>query len=160
MEIKDHNFEKIKTKAEEIYAEIESVVCPYFGDSEPIAFNNKGIKHIKFKSERVARSRADQFIRLKHIHLVEKILEKSRTLQEYKEKQEFVDTKSNNRREKVLKIVKYYGFIAIVNDSGRMKRLKIVVRQEAGGEKHFWSIIPYWSSNKELKMYSGNIEED
>lgn len=160
MEISDTNFLKIKEDAEVYYTTVGSVVCPYFGEAEPVAFNSRGIKHIKFKSERTARSRADQFMRLKHIHLVKRILEKSRTVQEYKETKEFVETKSLTKKEKVLKTVKYYGFIAIVNDLGRMKRLKILVRQEEGGEKHFWSIIPFWTSNKELKMYSGNLEED
>ena len=160
MDVTDENFDKIKLQAEETYALLERIVCPYFGEAEPIAMNSKGIKHIKFKKDRVARSRADQFMRLKHIHLIKRILEKSRTLQEYKEINEFVDTKSTARKEQVLKMVRYYGFIAIVNDSGRMKRLKIVIKQEDGAEKHFWSIIPFWTSNKELKMHSGNLQED
>jgi hypothetical protein len=158
MNTTDINFEKVKTEAEAVYAAIEHVVCPYFGDGEPVAFNSRGIKHINFKKDRVARSRSDQFMRLKNIHLVKRILEKSRTLQEYEERQEFIEIKSNKRAERVLKTVKYFGFIAIINDSGRVKRLKIIVRQEDGGAKHFWSIIPFWTSNKQLKIHSGNLE--
>jgi hypothetical protein len=45
-------------------------------------------------------------------------------------------------------------------DKNLEKRLKIVVREIEGGNKHFWSVIPFWKNNKELKMHSGNLEED
>lgn len=160
MDIDDANFERVKEEAEEVYRSIGSVVCPYFGEAEPISFNEKGIRHTKFKKDKVARMRADQFIRLKNIHLVQRILEKSRTLQEYNEKKVFEEVKASGRREKKLLTARYYGFIAIVNDSGRQKRLRIVVKQVEGGQKYFWSIIPFWKSNKELKMYAGDMEED
>jgi len=47
-----------------------------------------------------------------------------------------------------------------LNDSGLDKRFKIIVRQIEGGERHFWSIIPFWKNNKELKLHSGNLGED
>ena len=43
------DFEEVKKKAEEFYSTIGEVRCPYFG--EKIAFNAKGIKHLKFKSD-------------------------------------------------------------------------------------------------------------
>lgn len=154
----DRNFEKAKGDAETWYESVEGVHCPYF--NETVAFNKKGITHIKFKKDEVARSRADQFMRLKHIKFAYRILEKTRTLQEYKEGKVFEEMKAGGRKEKVLQVAKYYGFIAIIPDQGSMKRLKIVVKQVGGGGKYFWSIIPYWSSNKELKLHSGDLEED
>jgi hypothetical protein len=50
--------------------------------------------------------------------------------------------------------------VAIVKDGSYEKRLKIIVRQIEGGSRHFWSIIPYWKSNKEIKLHSGNMETD
>ena len=158
MEIKDSNFEKIKTSAEEYYKAVDSVFCPYL--NETVAFNAKGIKHIKFKAEGRARSRSDQFMRLKHIRFAQRILEKSRTLQEYKETKVFEEVKTNKRKERVLQEATYYGFTAIINDSGSLKRLKIIVKQVGNGDKYFWSIIPFWTSNKSLKVHSGDLEED
>jgi|AntRauTorckE6833_2_1112554.scaffolds.fasta_scaffold25644_2 hypothetical protein len=161
MEIKDANFGRVRDEAETWYETVDQVVCPYFGDAEPVSFNSKGLKHIKFKSDKKARSRSDQFMRLKHIRFAKRILEKSRTMQEFKEGKVFEQVKSGKSKEKKLLDVKYFGFTAIITDNRRMKRLKVVVKQVAGGEKYFWSLIPSWSSNKGLpKMHSGDPSED
>lgn len=154
----DKNFEKVKAEAETWYESVDEVHCPYL--NQTVAFNKKGITHTKFKKDGVARSRSDQFMRLKHLQFAYRILEKSRTLQEYKEGKVFEEVKSNKKREKVLQDAKYYGFMAIVSDQGRMKRFKIIVKQVGGGKPYFWSIIPFWTSNKELKIHSGDMEED
>ncbi len=159
MERLDKNFDRIKQEAESWYESTESVHCPYL--NEVVAFNKKGITHIKFKKDGVARSRSDQFMRLKHIRLAYRILEKTRTLQEYKEGKVFEEVKSNKKREKHLQDVKYHGFVAILPDKEeRLKRLKIVVKQVGGGKPYFWSIIPFWTRNKELTLHGGNLEED
>ncbi len=160
-EKKNKLFEKTLADAESFYDSVNEVDCPYFNDV--VAFNIKGIKHIRFKREKVARSHADQFMRLKYIRLAPRVIEKSKTLQEYKEAKSFEETKSGGERVKTLQDVKYYGFIAILKDDlGRMTRLKVVVKQVGGGKPYFWSIIPFWKNNKDLdrQMHSGNLEED
>jgi len=47
-------FEKIRDQAEEFYKTIGQIYCPYFG--APVAFNAKGLRHLKFKSDQQARS--------------------------------------------------------------------------------------------------------
>jgi len=154
----DKNLEKIINKTEKIYKKIGKIYCPYF--REEISFNDKGIKHLKFKSEGKARERKDQYMRLKNIHIAPLIIKKSSTLQEIHNKKIFVKIRTNTRKEKILKHAIYYGFIAIIEDGNFNKRVKIIIRQIEGGNKHFWSIIPFWKSNKELKLFSGNLEED
>ena len=154
----DNNLKKIRTKAEKDYRNIRSVYCPYF--KEDIHFNSKGLEHLIFKSKRKVRERNDSVVRLKNIHLAPMILKLSRTLQERQVGKVFVDIKTNIRKERVMKNCDYYGFIAIIEDNGFNKRLKIIVKQVEDGQKHFWSIIPYWKSNKEIKIHSGNMEED
>ena len=154
----DINLEKQKQKAEEIYKQIGRVHCPYFG--EDVAFNSKGLKHIKFKSQGKARERKDQYMRLKNIYLAPEVLGKSATLQEFNVKKVFVKVKTNTREERVLKSVRFYGFTSILKDGNVSKRLKIIVREVEGGRKHFWSIVPFWQSNKELRLHSGNLEQD
>lgn len=156
--MKDGNFEKERIVAETKYKNMDSVHCPYF--NEEISFNSKGLEHLKFKSKRKVRERKDAFIRFKNIHLAPKIIKSSKTLQEIHTRKIFIEIKTNNRKESVLKNCNYYGFIAILKDGQYMKRLKIIIRQVEGGKKHFWSIIPYWKSNKEIKMHSGNMQED
>ncbi len=157
--VKDGNFEKVRLVAEKYYSSIGSVKCPYFNNEE-ISFNAKGIEHVKFKSKRRVRERNDAFLRLKNLKLAPEILKISKTLQEKQVRNIFVEVKTNKRNENIMKECSYYGFIAIINDGGFEKRLKIIVKQVEGGQKHFWSIIPYWKSNKELKIHSGNMEED
>jgi len=154
----DRNLEKIKQQAEKFYKSVKSVECPYFKES--IAFNAKGLRHIKFKRDREARKRQDQFVRLKEIRHAPAILKKSHTLQEIRREQGFVEVKTNKRKERVLKPITYYGFVAIVKDGRYEKRFKVIVKQIEGGQKHFWSIIPFWKSNREIKLHSGNPETD
>lgn len=154
----DRNFERARLAAEEEYRSFGNVRCPYFG--EAVAFNAKGLEHVKFKSKRRLRERSDAFVRLRNLRLAPLVLKLSHTLQEKQTRRIFVEAKSKGRRWNAVKDCDYYGFIAILRDGNFTKRLKVVVRQIEGGEKHFWSVIPYWKSNKEIRMHSGNLEED
>jgi hypothetical protein len=154
----DANFQRTREKAEAEYKTIGEVYCPYF--KEKIAFNDKGLTHLKFKKNKFARERKDQYMRLKNIHIAPLVLKSSYTLQEYQIKKEFIDIATNTRKEKIQKDVYYYAFVAIVRDGNFDKRVKVVIRQVADGIKMFWSIIPYWKSNKELKLHTGSLDED
>ncbi|MDP3758829.1 MAG: hypothetical protein Q8Q86_03850 [Candidatus Daviesbacteria bacterium] len=151
------NFETTKAEAEKFYATIGAVRCPYFG--EKIAFNVKGIKHLRFKSDEVARSHEDQYSRLKLVYLAPEVLKLSRTVQGIWHTKHFEIQKTNSRWEKVLKDVSFYEFMAVLENV----RVKVIVKQVSGGEKHFWSIIPFWGINKEISrrvLHSGNLEND
>ena len=154
---KEEDFEKTKIKAEELYDTIKEVHCPYF--DEKIAFNVKGIKHLKFKTDQQARSQADQYARLKLIHLAPEVLKLSKTVQGISEKRKIEYQKMNGRWERVMKLVRHYEFIAVL----RGVRVKVIVKEVAGGDKHFWSVIPFWGIDKENSsriLFSGNPEFD
>ncbi|MBI2046188.1 MAG: hypothetical protein HYT28_02115 [Parcubacteria group bacterium] len=58
-----------------------------------------------------------------------------------------------------MKEVIFYEFIAVVDTI----RAKVIVKQICGGEKHFWSVIPYWGINKNNSkriLHSGNPTDD
>ncbi|MEI6882767.1 MAG: hypothetical protein WCK82_15715 [Bacteroidota bacterium] len=147
----DASFDAFREKAELLYKKIGEVYCPYF--KEKVAFNEKGINHIKFKSLGFARERKDQLMRLKNIHLAPRVLAETHTLQERESKKEFIDVHTNTRNEKILKDITYYAFIAILFDENIEKRVKVVVRQVSGGNKVFWSIIPCWGANDGGKKF-------
>lgn len=154
---KEEDFEKVKKEAESFYETVKEVHCPYFG--EKVAFNVKGIKHLKFKSDQQARPRVDQYARLKLIKLAPEVLKLSRTVQGISEKRKLEHQKTNNRWEYVMKLVRHYEFIAVLQDI----RVKVIIKQVEGGEKHFWSVIPFWGIDKEAGkrvLYSGNPETD
>jgi len=151
------DFEEVKKKAEKFYATINSIHCPYFG--EKITFNAKGMKHLKFKRDQVARIQQDQYSRLKLTHLAPEVLKLSKTVQGIWHTKHLENEKKNNRWEKKLKEVSFYEFIAVLENV----RVKVIVKQTTGGEKHFWSIIPFWKIDKENSkriLHSGNPEVD
>ena len=155
MEIDESKFKKTKEDAERYYKNVQSISCPYFGCK--VIFNAKGLEHIKFKGRRKARSQKDQYIRLRLISLAPKIIESSHTLQGISETKHFEYKKVNSRWENILQDVVYYEFIAVV----KRVRIRIIVKQVENGQKHFWSIIPFWKDkNNKRILHSGNPEVD
>ena len=148
----EQDFERVRNDAEAFYAAVIKVRCPYFG--EEIAFNAKGLRHLKFKSDH-----NDQYSRLKLIRYAPEVLRLSRTLQGMWSKKCFETQKTNSRWEHVLKDVTFYEFIAVLDNI----RIKIIVKEVTGGEKHFWSVIPHWgidTTNSRRILHSGDPEHD
>ena len=53
----------------------------------------------------------------------------------------------------------FYEFIAVLENV----RVKVIVKEILGGEKHFWSIIPFWGIDKASSkriLCSGNPAQD
>ena len=151
------DFLKVKEEAERLYATIGDVRCPYF--NETVAFNAKGIRHLKFRSDQQARPREDQYSRLKLLHLVPEVLRLSRTVQGIWHTKRFEAQKTHSRWEHILKSVSFYEFIAVLNGV----RIKVIAKEVEGGEKHFWSVIPFWGIDKvnsKRILHSGNPEQD
>ncbi len=135
----EKDFEEVKVMAETFYKSIGEVRCPYF--SERVAFNAKGWRHLAFKSDRQARTQKDQYSRMKLLRLAPEIIKKSHTLQGIWRTRKFEIQKINSRWEHHLREVILYEFIAVLENV----RVKVIVKEIEGGEKHFWSIIPYWN---------------
>ena len=153
----NEKFEKVKTEAEKLYETFDLVYCPYFTDK--ISFNAKGLRHLKFKSDQQARSNKDQYARLRLLYLAPKVLNKSHTLQGLWQTKQFEQYKTSGQWKYSMKEVNFYEFIAVLDNVC----VKVIVKEVFGGEKHFWSIIPYWSINKigsKRILHSGNPEHD
>jgi len=162
MEIDIEKFNEIKEDAEEWYKKLDRADCPFL--KRKVNFNAKGLDHIKFKAWNKTRPVSDQYLRLKFLRLAPKILEKSGTLQEYNETKNFERVNYGSRWQKLMVPVKYYGFVAILNYS---TKVKVIVKEVAGGQPYFWSIIPFWKNKKhpiteETKkvFHEGDLEND
>src|SRR3989344_182815 len=131
----EQDFREVRQRAETFYQIIGKIYCPYFG--RDIVFNVKGLKHLKFKSDQVARTNHDQYARLKLVHFAPEVLKKSHTVQGIWHTKKFEERKTNSRWESVLVEVIFYEFIAVLDSV----RLKVIVKEVRGGEKHFWSVI-------------------
>ncbi|MCG2699925.1 hypothetical protein L6274_02640 [Candidatus Parcubacteria bacterium] len=153
----EQDFQKVSSDAEAFYVAIGEIHCPYFG--EKIIFNTAGFKHLKFKSDKVARSRFEQYARLKLINLAPQALSLSRTVQGIWATKCFERIRVHSRTDTVLKPVSYFEFIAVLDNV----RVKVIVKQIDSGRKFFWSIIPYWkidSVNSRRILHSGKPEND
>lgn len=153
----DKDFEKVRNEAEKFYDTIGEVKCPCFG--EKVAFNAMGLKHLKFKSDQVARMRSDQYPRLKLLPLAPEVIKLSRTVQGIWETKHFERIRTQNKTETVLKPVIYYEFIAVIEKV----RIKVIIKEIDSGQKFFWSIVPYWGidkTNSKRVLHTGNLEDD
>jgi hypothetical protein len=153
----DEFLEKIKHKTEEIYKNTQPVDCPYLKDK--VYFNSRGWEHIKFKEHGKSRTKEEQYTRLKLFPLVSEVIRRSHTIQGIWKKKEWESQKKHGRWEKTLKDVAYYEFVAVI---GKV-RVKVVVKEVMGGQKYFWSIIPFWRMSeigKERKLYDMDLEND
>jgi len=153
----EQDFEKTRSGAEAFYATIGEIRCPYFG--EKISFNSAGLKHLKFKSDQVARSRSEQYARLKLFVLAPQVLSLSRTVQGISHMKHFERIRIHSRTDTILKSVSHYEFIAVLENV----RVKVIVKQIDDGQKFFWSVIPFWGidkNNSKRILHSGDPERD
>lgn len=161
MEIPQEKFWHFKETIRQQYEAINEVYCPYF--HETVKFSSDGFHHLLYKKSLSTRQRnkSEQYLRLKLFKLAPKLLKITSTVQEFNKEKQFVTIKENKRREKILKEVKYWGFIAIIED----KKIKVIVKQVGNGSKRFWSIIPNWITRKSREQITriqhyGDLEND
>ena len=157
MGINQEQFDKVKTDAESFYNTINEVRCPYF--KENIKFNIKGLDHLKFKGWNKTRLLEDQYRRFKLIRMAPEVVRLSNTLQGFTKLKKMERRKVNSRWEIAMIDVNYFEFVAVLSNF----RVKVIIKQLAGGERYFWSIYPFWRTgqdNKNRLLFSGNPETD
>ena len=153
----EEQFREIKKQGEQLYKSLREIYCPYF--REKVSFGAQGLEHLKFKNRKKVRFEKDQYMRFKLLHLGPEILRLSHTLQGILETKKFERIRMHSRTETVLKLVRYYEFIAVL----KRNRVRVIVKQIENGQKFFWSIIPFWGMNKETMgriLHEGIPEED
>ncbi len=151
------NFKKVRDEAERLYQTLNSVYCPYL--KEKVLFNAKGLRHLKFKSDQQARAQKDQYPRLKLLYLAPQVLNKSHTLQGIWRTKRFEPHKTSGKWKYIMKDVIFYEFIAVLENV----RIKVIIKEVFGGERYFWSVIPYWNIDKlgsKRILYAGNPDSD
>jgi hypothetical protein len=152
----DQEFAATLHEAQEMYRSLGQIKCPYFQAS--IHFNARGFDHLRRKSWNRGRDRRDQFMRLKHLALAPEILRLSRTVQGIEETHEWERRHKHGRWEKLMVPVTYYEFVAVLDQ----RRFKVIVKQLAGGERMFWSLIPFWRQDEQGRrlLHTGNPAHD
>lgn len=154
------NYDKAREDAANFYKSIGRMRCPAL-NNEYIHFTSEGFNHLIYKNKRRERDRSVQIMKFKLLSKVKILVGTSSTYQEYDEGLKEVRVKTKKKIVNVTRVVKYWGFVAIIKDY----RIKVVIRQLGDGQKHFWSVIPAWSKShyKDIKLISqskGNLSED
>jgi hypothetical protein len=149
----DEEFNQILVRAQQTYSTLGRIHCPYFHDS--VHFNSQGLEHLRRKTWNRGREQRDQFMRLKYVAHAPEILRLSHTVQGIQETNEWERRHRHGRWEKLLVAVTYYQFVAVMNS----RRFKVIVKQLPGGERIFWSLIPFWRQNQQGKriLHDGDL---
>ena len=149
-------FNQVLEKARRLYASFPEVRCPYFRDF--VQFNPQGLEHLRRKAWNRGREQRDQFMRLKHVAQAPEILRLSQTVQGILETKEWERKHRHGRWEKQMVLVTYYEFVAVIEK----RRFKVIVKQLPGGERIFWSLIPFWRQNEQggRFLHDGNPSKD
>ncbi len=112
----------------EEYTGLGKVFCPFLNSE--IAFNNKGFRHILYKSGNRKRDQLEISQRVTYLRTAKDILSITTTVQE----KEIIEKTKENK-------IYYFGFIAIMDEL----KIKVVIRKEnENGKYHFYSVIPHF----------------
>ncbi len=93
------------------------------------------------------------------MHFAPEVLKKSHTVQGIWPTKKFEDQKTNSHWKHIVKDVIFYEFVSVLENV----RVKVIVKEVLGGEKHFWSVIPFWGIDKITSkriLHSGDPEHD
>lgn len=127
-----------------------------------VRFNSDGFLHLVYKNKKHKRDWKNQVKRFHLLKYVKPILEKMGYYQEYQERVEEVMIKDHGMPKRVTKVLKYWAFVAIVDNK---IRIKVILRKVGDGEIIFWSVIPYWKTSeyKDIKLttlHKGDLSID
>ncbi|MDE2188434.1 MAG: hypothetical protein KGJ35_01755 [Patescibacteria group bacterium] len=130
---------------EAFYKNIGKIYCPYFKDY--IHFTDVGIDHLRFKNKFTLRTEKDRDMRIKMLPRAIHLIGKTVTLQNRSYRRRFETRYINSRKENILTDVKYYEFVAIIEE----RHIRVVIKQIENKEKVFLSVIPLFKQKMPLE---------
>lgn len=130
----EENYEEAKRKAKELYSKIGSVWCPALG--QRINFNRVGFQHL-LQKERKFRPKSERLRRFALLPYAKEIVSDYRGSIVYEKRKVFRRREIDGEDTSVASIMYFWAFA----DEWDGRRIKLVIRQVDGGEKHFFSIF-------------------
>jgi len=140
------NYPEIRKDSKELYNTFLKVFSPALG--QHIHFTSNGFNHLIYKSAKKERDKKTQILRFDLIKKAKIILERSTTFQEFEEEMEYTRVNRHGKYQSVNLVVKYWGFVAIIDKF----RVKVVVRQVGNSKAEFYSVIPAWITKQYRDM--------
>lgn len=155
----DDEYIILREKAKDKYKLLNSATCPAL--KEEVYFTSVGFNHLIYKKGNTERDRSSQAMRFKLLERSHELISLTTTYQEYEESENNFTIKKKKSKVKTIKIVKYWGIIAILKD----RKIKVILRKVGNGNLHFWSVIPAWITNKSrdsklIKTMKGDPDMD
>ena len=97
-------------------------------------------------------------MRLKHLKMAPAILRLSKTVQGIHHGHERIRQHRHGRWEELFSPATFYEFVAVIEN----RRFKVIVKQAAGRELVFWSLIPFWQQTEHgtRMLHDGSPAED
>ena len=116
---------------------------------------------VAFKGSRSEREYPSQIMRFKLLPRAIRLIEHANTFQEFEETIKEFEVKARKKRILKSKPVRYWGIKGIFEG----RKIKVILRRVGGGQLHFWSIVPAWTTNRHrdakfVSTMKGNPEED
>jgi hypothetical protein len=153
----DGYFEQKKEKARQIYDTQRTIHNPFF--KQDIILNSDGFHHLRYSARR-ERNKEEQVLKFTLLPLGLRILKTATTLQEYRKLLSPVGEKSARDGSVKMKIVEWWGFVAIFVE--QEIKVRVVVRKVGDGNIHFWSVMPYshLKRGKQQKLFTEGLEDE
>ena len=154
-------YQAVKEAAHSFFEKNRKIHSLAFGT---VYLNSDGFMHLIF-ADKHHKNKREWKNQIKRFHLLayaKPILEKMGLYQEYTELTQTVMVKQRKQKHLENRMVKYWGFIAVIDNK---IRVKLVLRQVGNGNIHFWSIIPFWKTRfyKDIQLVelsTGDMEDD
>jgi len=154
--MEDDYYQEKREKARNIYDARRIIRSPFFDDD--IVLNSDGFHHLRYSARR-ERSKEEQVLKFTLLPLGLQILKTATTLQEYRKLLSPVGNKSQRDGAVVMKLVEWWGFVAIFVK--QEIKVRVIVRKVGDGNLHFWSIMPYSKlKGGRQKMFTEGIEDE
>jgi hypothetical protein len=127
-----------------------------------IKLNADGFFHLTHKDLHHKRDKKNQMKRFELLKYLKQILEGMKFYQEYLEDRTLVKVKRNKTILLETKLVRYWAFVAIINDR---IRVKVILKKIGEGSIFFWSIIPSWKTRgykpiNAVNLSKGDLKND
>lgn len=157
-EIIDNSFfESKKEKARRIYDSRRTIFSPFL--KQDIILNSDGFHHLRY-SARSERNKNEQILKFTLLPLGLRIIKTATTLQEYRKLLSPVGEKSKRDGSVVMKMIEWWGFVAIFVE--QEIKVRVVLRKVGEGNIHFWSVMPYshLERGKRQKLFTEGLEDE
>lgn len=137
----EQDYKELLYKAKVLYTSFDTVLCPTL--SCGIVFNSSGFNHILFQRGQKPRSKTSQILRFSLLEKAYKLVGLTTTFQEYDSLNKEVIVKKYKDKIFKEKTIVFWGLVAILDN----QKIRVVLRKVGNGNIHFWSVMPYWTTN-------------